>query len=115
MSDFTRRSFLGTSLTGLTSGCLLASDQTTDAKKASEATKPAESAKAADATKPAEVKKASDIPAFQPNTLFLTWQRDPTTTMTVQWIGVSGETADTSIHFVKLAEETNAAAWQTQK
>jgi purple acid phosphatase-like protein/calcineurin-like phosphoesterase family protein len=37
--------------------------------------------------------------AFQPNTLFLTWQRDPTTTMTIQWIGVQGETADTKIYY----------------
>ena len=37
-----------------------------------------------------------DVP-FQPNTLFLTWQRDPTTTMTIQWIGTMGETADTRI------------------
>ena len=36
-----------------------------------------------------------DASPFQPSTLFLTWQRDPTTTMTVQWVGVRGETADT--------------------
>src|SRR6202521_141398 len=29
----------------------------------------------------------ADKPAFDPAVLFLTWQRDPTTTMTVQWIG----------------------------
>jgi acid phosphatase type 7 len=28
-----------------------------------------------------------DDPAFKPDTLFLTWQRDPTTTITIQWIG----------------------------
>lgn len=35
---------------------------------------------------------------FAPDTLFLTWQKDPTTTMTVQWVGpeVSFETA---IHY----------------
>ena len=63
----------------------------------------------------AEPKKVTDNPAFQPSTLFLTWQRDPTTTMTVQWIGVSGETADTNIQFVKLSETAEASAWQSQK
>src|SRR6266705_1453595 len=37
--------------------------------------------------------------AFQPSTLFLTWHKDPTTTMDVQWIGVRGETADTNIYY----------------
>ena len=36
-----------------------------------------------------------DVPpderSFHPDTLFLTWQRDPTTTMTIQWVG---KTAD---------------------
>ena len=92
MSDFSRRSFLGTSLASFAAGRLLAEDQPTDSKKASET------------PKPAEPKKVTDNPAFQPSTLFLTWQRDPTTTMTVQWIGVSGETADTNIQFAKLSE-----------
>lgn len=35
------------------------------------------------------------------DTLFLTWQRDPTTTMTVQWVGPE-TTADTSIAFATL-------------
>ncbi len=30
-----------------------------------------------------------DKPAFEPLALLLTWQRDPTTTMTVQWIGTA--------------------------
>lgn len=37
----------------------------------------------ADATRPANVRR----PLPGPDTLFLTWQRDPTTTMTIQWIG----------------------------
>jgi len=37
--------------------------------------------------------------AFQPSTLFLTWYRDPTTTMTVQWIGSAGETDNTTIYY----------------
>ena len=36
---------------------------------------------------------------FQPATLFLTWHTDPTTTMTVQWVGAAGETADTNIYY----------------
>src|SRR5260370_36880453 len=73
-----RRSLLGASLTGLPSGQILAQD------------------------KPADVipTVADDAP-FQPSTLFLTWQRDPTTTMTVQWVGVTGETADTTISYAK--------------
>jgi hypothetical protein len=60
MNRLSRRSFLGASLAGLASTPLFAADQ------------PAE-----------KIKKATDDPAFQPDTLFLTWQRDPTTTMTV--------------------------------
>ena len=37
-----------------------------------------------------------DDATFQPTTLFLTWHRDPTTTMTVQWVGTKGETSDTN-------------------
>jgi hypothetical protein len=40
-----------------------------------------------------------DDPPFQPSTLFLTWQRDPTTTRTVQWVGTAGETADTRVWY----------------
>ncbi len=48
--------------------------------------------------------------AFVPNTLFLTWFRDPTTTMVIQWIGTRGETADTTIWYGEPGE-----AWETQK
>src|SRR3954471_8475280 len=34
-----------------------------------------------------EVPKFAERPTFEPTALFLTWQRDPTTTMTVQWVG----------------------------
>jgi hypothetical protein len=71
-----RRLFLGASLTALASGRAFAAYQ------------PA----------PAVPKAREDFP-FQPNTLFLTWQRDPTTTMTVQWVGARGETADTAVHY----------------
>jgi hypothetical protein len=42
---------------------------------------------------------AAEGSSFRPDTLFLTWQRDPTTTMTVQWVGKPGETPDTSVHY----------------
>ena len=56
---------------------------------------------------------SGDASPFQPNTLFLTWQRDPTTTMTIQWIGVRGETDDTTIRYVA-APLTPLDVWQTQ-
>lgn len=44
-------------------------------------------------------KAVKEDAAFQPGTLFLTWHRDPTTTMVVQWVGVRGETSDTNIYY----------------
>jgi hypothetical protein len=76
MFSLSRRAFLGASLAGLAGGRLFADDEPTPA-----------------------VPKARDDPAFQPSTLFLTWQRDPTTTMTVQWVGTRGETADTRVWY----------------
>ena len=43
--------------------------------------------------------KRREEPAYRPSTLFLTWHRDPTTTMTVQWVAPQGETPDTTIHY----------------
>jgi hypothetical protein len=82
-----RRAFLGASLAALASGQILQADP------------------------PAPpVPKVPDDPPFQPSTLFLTWQRDPTTTMTVQWIGASGETADTTVAYTPL----KGGRWQAQ-
>ena len=75
MNSPSRRAFFGTSFAGLASASMFAADP------------PAKSSKAIE-----------DFP-FQPNTLFLTWQRDPTTTMTVQWVGTVGETADMTVYF----------------
>jgi hypothetical protein len=87
MYPLSRRAFLGASLAGLASGHVFGSD------------------------KPAEpVAKVIDDQPFRPSTLFLTWQRDPTTTMTVQWVGAIGETADTNISFAQL----RVGGWQTQ-
>lgn len=54
-------------------------------------------------------KPTEDFP-FQPSTLFLTWFRDPTTTMVIQWVGTRGETADTTIYYGEPNDE-----WETQK
>src|SRR5712671_3765196 len=41
----------------------------------------------------------AEDPTFDPSTLILSWQRDPTTTMTVQWVGTRGETPDTKVYY----------------
>ncbi len=75
MDFVSRRSFLGASVAGLAASSLFAADT---------------------------FFKSADEPAFQPSTLFLTWQRDPTTTMTIQWVGTAGETPDTAIYYTPL-------------
>src|SRR5438876_724535 len=85
MPSFSRRAFLGASLAGLASGHLLGQD------------------------KPAVLKLTEDA-TFQPSTLFLTWQRDPTTTMTVQWVGTIGETSDTKVSYSALVSD----AWESE-
>jgi hypothetical protein len=87
MFSSSRRAFLGASLAGLVSGRILAADEPSKAAK-----------------------KPADDAAFQPSTLFLTWQRDPTTTMTVQWIGARGETADTTVSYA----EHHTGEWLAQ-
>jgi hypothetical protein len=82
-----RRAFLGASLAGLASGPAFGAAPPTGA-----------------------VAKARDDAPFQPSTLFLTWQRDPTTTMTVQWVGAAGETADTRVSYAAAA----GGLWQTR-
>ncbi|HZU35923.1 MAG TPA: metallophosphoesterase, partial [Gemmataceae bacterium] len=77
MRALSRRNFLNASITGLAAGAFAACDRPFGAAAA----------------------KTRDEPAFRPNTLFLTWQRDPTTTITVQWVGVTGETADPTISY----------------
>jgi hypothetical protein len=82
-----RRAFLGASLAGLASGRTLGANQAAEA-----------------------VIKTADDPPFQPSTLFLTWQRDPTTTMTVQWVGAAGETSDTTVTY----SSAHVGPWQAQ-
>jgi hypothetical protein len=90
MLTLSRRAFVGATFAGLTTGRLLGADTPTPAT--------------------AKAVKEVDDPAFQPSTLFLTWQRDPTTTMTVQWVAARGETAKTDVAYSKL----HAKEWQTQ-
>jgi acid phosphatase type 7 len=49
-------------------------------------------------------------PTFEPTALFLTWQRDPTTTMTVQWIGSEKEGAERPVWFSK----NGSGQWRRQ-
>jgi hypothetical protein len=64
-----RRDFLRSSLGGLAAACAW--------------TPPLSAERVADALKPANKRR----PSTGPDTLFLTWQQDPTTTMMIQWIG----------------------------
>jgi hypothetical protein len=87
MFSSSRRAFLGAALAGVATGRILGADPATQA-----------------------VTKFPDDAPFQPSTLFLTWQRDPTTTMTVQWVGPTGETADTNVSYAALP----GGRWQVQ-
>ena len=72
MFDQSRRQFLGASLAGLAVSAFGA-------------------APPADPFAIRSRRRGGDL-SPRPSTLFLTWQGDPTTTMTVQWVGARGET-----------------------
>src|SRR3954447_7882669 len=98
MSLHSRRAFLASSLVSLAGARLLGADSPV--------------------SKIVDTDKAVDAPTFEPSTLFLTWQRDPTTTMTVQWVGTAGETADTKVYFAPAKDgpaPTPAAATAKEK
>jgi hypothetical protein len=82
MERLDRRAFLGGTLGGMAltlgSGTLLLGE---------------------DRQKPAKRTSSDKRSTFKPDTLFLTWQRDPTTTMTVQWVGKPSETDSTDVSF----------------
>src|SRR5262249_51219112 len=67
MTPLNRRAFLGTSLVGMTAAV------TGHAR--------------VDVAPPPRAAETLPTNLTPQDTLFLTWQRDPTTTMTVQWIG----------------------------
>jgi hypothetical protein len=87
MFSASRRAFLGASLAELIASPVLGSGPK---------------------AKPA--RKSRDDAPFRPSTLFLTWQRDPTTTITVQWVAATGETEDTKVSYAPLG----ADCWQAQ-
>lgn len=83
MFPTSRRAFLGTSLAGLAAGFVGTDTSVTNAR---------------------------DEAPFCPDTLFLTWQRDPTTTMTVQWVGALGEATNTTVYYAPLRD----LQWKSQ-
>jgi hypothetical protein len=74
MFTLSRRTFLGASVAGLAAAPLLADDRSL-------------------------LEKLKEESPDAPSTLFLTWQRDPTTTMTIQWLGRAADGVDTRIRF----------------
>ncbi|WP_020476297.1 purple acid phosphatase family protein [Zavarzinella formosa] len=75
MFHLSRRGFIGASLAGVASGQFVGPESP------------------ANAISPAPVDSASL------STLFLTWQSDPTTTMTIQWVGNLSQPADTTVYY----------------
>lgn len=91
MHSIHRRQFLGSSLNGLAALSLGSTVCGQDSRRLKQA-------------------ETSAGGSLGPDSLFLTWQRDPTSTMTIQWVG--GETAaDTSIHYVP----RTGKSWQAQR
>lgn len=89
MQQWRRREFLGASFAGLaatTSGLLVPTAWGADA----------------DVANKKEKKGTSNVPA--PDTLILTWQRDPTTTITIQWLELNTP-ARGLIHLAELGSE----------
>lgn len=87
MPTFSRRDFLSASLGGITAAALGES-----------------------------VAIAADAPlaAKGLESLFLTWQSDPTTTMTIQWVGPEGA-IDGSIRFTTANDKDISPNWQNEK
>jgi hypothetical protein len=58
----------------------------------------------------AEAPAFAATPAFDPTALFLTWQRDPTTTMTIQWVGEEKDGESRPIYYA----QHGSTAWRKQ-
>jgi hypothetical protein len=58
-----------------------------------------------------ETPQFAERPTFEPTALFLTWQRDPTTTMTVQWVGSEADGAERPVWYAKKGSQE----WQNKK
>jgi hypothetical protein len=108
----TRRGFLASTLSAMAAGPGFAAAAREVAKPtataADPATQPADAGGADPIAEP--IVKVPDDPTFLPATLFLTWNRDPTTTMTVQWVGTAGETSDTKVYYAPVPLGSAAAA-----
>ena len=91
MSPFTRRGFLESSLGGMAALALgsrvLGADEKSDSKD------------------------FDGIPRSPHDALFLTWQRDPTTTMTVQWIGEPTSDERSTVQY----RPRDGKVWRTAK
>jgi hypothetical protein len=55
--------------------------------------------------------KFAETPTFNPRALFLTWQHDPTTTMTVQWVGDEKDGATRPVWYSKKGSQM----WRKQE
>ncbi|WP_437222773.1 purple acid phosphatase family protein [Planctomicrobium sp. SH661] len=86
MQTWKRREFLGSTLAGLSAG-LFAGSPLTMAKSSSK-----------------EQEKLPGNPVSGPDTLFLTWQADPCTSMTIQWLDAEGS-SDQMIEFSPFGED----------
>lgn len=92
----TRRLFLASTISGLAGGRLFGQEGTSPSTNFLPTLQ-----------KPSEA-------SFRPDTLFLTWQRDPTTTMTIQWVGPLNESSDSNIYF-STAASVLLPTWCVQK
>lgn len=97
MHSLSRRTFLGVSIAGLACGRLVAEEPV--AKKTSSPSKPL--------LKP----EVDENFVYQPGVPFLTWQRDPTTTMTVQWLDADTKQTDLQVHYAI----DEAGPWESQR
>jgi len=102
MFPITRRHFLCASAAGLASSPICGDEPVRDREVKKELPNP---------------KAVKEDAAFQPATLFLTWHTDPTTTMDIQWVGVRGETADTTVYYTPTALTVLAQTfpWRAEK
>ena len=82
MSNLNRRSFLGTSLGGVATALTIGRSLF---------------------ARNLEIAANPSSPDFAPDTLFLSWQQDPTTTITIQWLGIE-TSADSSIQYATVEE-----------
>jgi hypothetical protein len=92
MPSVSRRAFLGASLAGLAAPCLQIGQHDVVGLP----------------RMPAPASRTSRV---EPDTIFLTWQRDPTTTMTIQWIGPALPPADSAISY---APRSHGGLWPTR-